>query len=203
MADSGLFSDGSEDEADDTGPSELTLRDVCQQGFDRFQVHFTDALSTDYPLGALLLFWAGQGRSLYPNMARVARVVLFVPASSAVLETDVSTTRGLITGSRSWLAGEYVEMTLFLSGNQEYIPVEVPVLSTQQAQEALPRWLTNPRAEVLALYTGMEDVVPSVVDDANISDDKYVQEADFAELLRRSRSIGGMHLGVEGMLLIW
>ena len=51
MADSGLFSDGSEDEADDTGPSELTLRDVCQQEFDRFQDRFTDARSTDYPLG--------------------------------------------------------------------------------------------------------------------------------------------------------
>ena len=73
MADSGLFSDGSEDEADDTEPSELTLRDVCQHEFDRFQDRFTDARSTDYPLGALFSFWAGKGRSLYPNMvARVA-----------------------------------------------------------------------------------------------------------------------------------
>ena len=51
MADSGLFSDDFEDEADDTGPSELTLRDVCQQEFDRFQDHFTDARSTDYRWG--------------------------------------------------------------------------------------------------------------------------------------------------------
>ena len=73
MADSGLFSDGSEDEANDTEPSELTLRDVCQHEFDRFQDRFTDARSTDYPLGALFSFWAGKGRSLYPNMvARVA-----------------------------------------------------------------------------------------------------------------------------------
>ena len=178
MADSGLFSDGSEDEADNTGPSELTLRDVCQQEFDGFQGRFTDARSTDYPMGALLSFWAGGGRSPYPNMARVARVLLAVPASSAVLERDFSTAGRLIIGSRSRLAGEYVEMTLFLNGNQEYIPVEVPALSTQQVREALPRRLTNPRAEVAALSTGTEDVV----DDANIGDVEYTQEADFSEL---------------------
>ena len=73
-------------------------------------------------------------------------------------------------------------MTLFLNGNQEYIPVEVPALSTQQVQEALPCRLINPRAEVVALSTGMEDVVPDFVDDANIGDDKYAQEADSSEL---------------------
>ena len=182
MADSGLFSDGSKDEADNTGPSELTLRDVCQQEFERLQDRFTNARSTGYPLGALLSFWVGEGRLLYPNMARVARVVLSVPVSSAILERDFSTAWRLITGSRSLLAGEYVEMALFLNSNQEYIPVEVSVLSTQQAQKALPRRLTNPRAKVMALSTGMEDVVPSVVHDANIDDGEYVQEADFSEL---------------------
>ena len=62
MADSGLLRDDSEDEADDTGRSELTLRDVCQQEFDRFQDHFADARATDYPLGALISFWTGEGR---------------------------------------------------------------------------------------------------------------------------------------------
>ena len=82
-------------------------------------------------------------------------------------------------------------MTLFLNGNQEYIPVEVPALPTQQAQEALPHRLTNPRAEVVALSTGIEDVIPDDVDDANIGDDEYAQEADFSGLSRRSQSIGG------------
>ena len=68
-------------------------------------------------------------------------------------------------------------MTLFLNGNQKYILVQVPALSTQQAQKALLRRLTNLRAEVVALSTGMEDVVPDVVDD-----DEYAQEADFSEL---------------------
>ena len=96
-------------------------------------------------------------------------------AYSAVLDRD-------FTGPRSRLAGEYAEMTLFLNGNQEYIPVKVPALSTQQAQEASPHRLTNPRAEVVALSTGIENVVPDVVDDANIGDDEYAQEADFSEL---------------------
>ena len=106
-------------------------------------------------------------------MARVARVLLSVPASAAVLKRDFSTTERL---SRSRLAGEYVEMTLFLNGNKKYIPVEVPSLSESQMKEAVPRRLTNPRAEVAALSTGVEDVVPVVVFDANINDE-YAAEA--------------------------
>ena len=178
MADSGLFGDDSEGDGngDNTGPCKLTLREVCQQEFDRFQERFKSTKAKDYPLSVLLSFWAGEGRALYPNMARVARVLLSVPASAAVLERDFSTAGRLITGSRSRLAGEYVEMTLFLNGNKEYIPVEVPSLSESQMKEAVPRRLTNPRAEVAALSTGVEDVVPVVVFDANINDE-YAAEA--------------------------
>ena len=130
MADSGLFGDDSEGDgdSDNTEPCKLTLREVCQQEFDRFQERFKSTKAKDYPLSVLLSFWAGEGRALHPNMARVARVLLSVPASAAVLERDFSTAGRLITGSRSRLAGEYVEMTLFLNGNKEYIPVEVPSL---------------------------------------------------------------------------
>ena len=178
MADSGLFGDDSEGDgdSDNTGPCKLTLREVCQQEFDRFQERFKSTKAKDYPLSVLLSFWAGEGRALYPNMARVARVLLSVPASAAVLERDFSTAGRLITGSRSRLAGKYVEMTLFLNGNKEYIPVEVPSLSESQMKEAVPRRLTNPRAEVAALSTGVEDVVPVVVFDANINDE-YAAEA--------------------------
>ena len=178
MADSGLFGDDSEGDgdSDNTGPCKLTLREVCQQEFDRFQERFKSTKAKDYPLSVLLSFWAGEGRALYPNMARVSRVLLSVPASAAVLERDFSTAGRLITGSRSRLAGEYVEMTLVLNGNKEYIPVEVPSLSESQMKEAVPRRLTNPRAEVAALSTGVEDVVPVVVFDANINDE-YAAEA--------------------------
>ena len=79
MADSGLFGDDSEGDgdSDNTGPCKLTLREVCQQEFDRFQERFKSTKAKDYPLSVLLSFWAGEGRALYPNMARVARPVVF------------------------------------------------------------------------------------------------------------------------------
>ena len=52
----------------------------------------------------------------------------------------------------------------------------MPSLSESQMKEAVPRRLTNPRAEVAALSIGVEDVVPVVVFDANISDE-YAAEA--------------------------
>ena len=89
-------------------------------------------------------------------MARVARVLLSVPASSAVLERDFSTAGRLITGSRSSLSAAYAEMVLFLNGNQDHIPIEVPALSAEQALQAVPRRLSNPTAEVVALSAGGE-----------------------------------------------
>ena len=50
-------------------------------------------------------------------MARGARVLLSVPASSAVLERDFSTAGRLLTGACSRLDGAYTEMVLFLNGN--------------------------------------------------------------------------------------
>ena len=98
----------------------------------------------DYPTEDLLAFWANEGRALYANMARAARVLLALPASSAVLERDFSTAGRLITGNRSKLGAAFVEMVLFLNGNQEYIPMEVPVLSKDQESKAVPERLSNP-----------------------------------------------------------
>ena len=56
------------------------------------------------------------------------------------------------------------------------VELVVPSLSESQMKEAVPRRLTNPRAEVAALSTGVEDVVPVVVFDANINDE-YAAEA--------------------------
>ena len=66
-------------------------------------------------------------------------------------------------------------MTLFLNGNQEYIPVEVPALSPQQAKEAMPRRLTNPKAEVACLSSGAEEVAKAGVGE-------YAREAELCDL---------------------
>ena len=145
---SGVFGGSSSSKTDKKWPAVLTMREVCQHEFDRFQQRFEGACVDDYPVGDLLEFWTKEGRSLYPNMARAARVLLSVPASSAVLERDFSTAGRLITESRSKLDAAYAEMVLFLNGNQEYIPQEVPALSTEQALQAVLKRLSEPRPEI-------------------------------------------------------
>ena len=61
---------------------------ACQQEFNHFQERFEGACVDDYTVGDLLVFCVKKGKSIYPNMARAARVLLSVPASSAVLERD-------------------------------------------------------------------------------------------------------------------
>ncbi|CAN0069465.1 unnamed protein product, partial [Hapterophycus canaliculatus] len=88
-------------------------------------------------------------------MAHVAWVqLLSVPAPSTVLERDFSTAGRLITGPRISLGGAYTEMVLFLNGNQEYIPVEVPALSAGQVLDAMPTRLSNPNKTTECLSTG-------------------------------------------------
>ena len=38
-----------------------------------------------------------------------------------------TTAGGLITGSRSSLTAAYADLLMFLNGNQDHIPIEVPV----------------------------------------------------------------------------
>ena len=164
MFGSGLNADG----GSDNGPTVLTVEEVCEQEFQRFQEHFKDASVADYPMEELLPFWANEGKTLYPNMARVARVLLSVPGSSAVLERDFSTAGRLITGARSRLNGGHAEMVLFLNGNQEHVPTEVPAMSTEQGLQAVPKRLSNPSKEAESLSVG------EVVQDDN--GDDYAEE---------------------------
>ena len=85
---------------------------------------------------------------------RGSRTELSVPASSAVLERDFSTAGLLITGSRSNPSAAYAEMGMLLNGSIERMPIEVPALSNEQALQAVPRRLSNPKAEVTALAAG-------------------------------------------------
>ncbi|CAM9868832.1 unnamed protein product, partial [Laminaria digitata] len=99
----------------------------------------------------LLSFWANE-RVHYPNMARVAQVLLSLPASSAVVEKDFSTAGRLLPGSGSGSdAAALSEMVLFLNGNLDSIPAEVPALSLDQARDAIPERLTNPNKRVAEL----------------------------------------------------
>lgn len=61
-------------------------------------------------------------------MARSARVLLSILASSAVLERDFSAAGKLIAGSRSRLDATFTQMVLFLNGTLGGIPAEVAVM---------------------------------------------------------------------------
>ena len=119
-------------------------------------------------------YWGGEGARLYPNLARAARVLLSVPASSTVLERAFSTAGRLITGACSrfdtaYANGEqrtYAEMVMFLNGSKEIIRHEVPRLTTERATEVMPRGLTSPCAETgtLSAGVGCEKVVADLDD---------------------------------------
>lgn len=123
------------------------------------------------PTGTVFSFWAREGQSLYPNMAHVAQVILSVTPSVAVLEGDFSKAGRMMTGSRRRLSGRINEITLFLRANKKYIPIEVPTMSDEQAKKVVHRQLTNPRAKLLGLSTGAEDVVADVADEYKVKDD--------------------------------
>lgn len=69
--------------------------------FDNFVMASTMESLTTKPMSGIILNLATEGSRPYPNMARVARVLPAITASSAVLKRDVFTTGRMITGSRS------------------------------------------------------------------------------------------------------
>ena len=68
---------------------------------------------------------------------------------------------------------------MFLKGNIEHTPIKVPALSTEQALQAVPRRLSNPKAEVAALSAG----------EAGSADEAGV-EAPYNEYAGEARSAG-------------
>lgn len=97
-----------------------------------------------FPLSQLMSYWRTDGADLFPNMARVASVLLSVPASSAVVEKDFNTTGRLVSENRSKMDAAYAEMVLFLHSNESYIPDVVPKLSAGQMTAAIPQRLSSP-----------------------------------------------------------
>lgn len=173
---SGVFGSGSTAGSDSGGPIVLTMKEVCQDEFQRFLSRFKDTSVADYPTEDLLQFWANEGQALYPNMARVARVLLSVPASSAVLERDFSTAGRLATGAGSRLSGGHAEMVLFLNGNKEYIPAEVPALSFEKGLQAVPTRLSNPSRATETLSVG--EVVRDDDDRDEYADETFGTDAE-------------------------
>ena len=65
-------------------------------------------------------------------------------ASAAVLERDFSDAGRMMTSSRSTMDSKYVEMILFLHGNLDLMPQDIPKLSEAVARTKIPGRLVNP-----------------------------------------------------------
>lgn len=95
-------------------------------------------------------FWRTYGSKNFRLLSVVARSVLAVPCSAAVLERDVDEYGGLSTDRQrrhgeSALDRGYGEMAMLLCAAFDSIPADVPRLSREAAEEAIPRRFRDPR----------------------------------------------------------
>ncbi|CAN0050225.1 unnamed protein product [Ectocarpus fasciculatus] len=111
------------------------------------------ALSGDVGCEGVLKWWKRWEHS-YPLLARAARVVFAAPASVMVQERDLSAAGRMMTSSRSTGDAKYVEMVLFLHGNLDLIPENIPELpagGVDGPQTKIPGRLSNPMPELHVL----------------------------------------------------
>lgn len=92
-------------------------------------------------------------------MASVARAVLGAPASSAVLERNFGEFDKLVERRSSSLSRAYMEMLMFLRCAEGEIPDDIPRLSPEAYEAAIPARLKDPRkrAEAAIHPVMMED----------------------------------------------
>lgn len=100
------------------------------------------------PLTDLLDFWKTCGASRFPLLARVARRVLGAPASSAVVERDLSAAGRLMMDARRSNDASWAEMILFLNGNMGLLPSNIPTLSAHAVEQAIPERLRSPHPDL-------------------------------------------------------
>lgn len=93
----------------------------------------------------LALFWRTNGRKSFRVMSVVARSVLGAPGSAAVLDRDFGKAGQLVSGKRGLLDHAYAEMLMFLRGTYKHIPSEIPHLSLDEFEAAIPERLRDPR----------------------------------------------------------
>ena len=134
---------------------------------DKLRAVNAGTLTASLSCSAILKWWKQWGRD-FPLLARVARVVFAVPASAAVLERDFSDAGRMAMSSQKNNDTAYMEMVLFLHGNSDLIPSNIPELSgngedPNWAQNNIPERLLNPNAGVELLNCSPAEVVPAVV----------------------------------------
>ena len=99
-----IFEDEVEEETQD-------IKDVIVAELGRYIAELKPESSTD------ILQWWKERAVLYPNLARVARYYLAIPASSTPAERVFSTCGNLVTKKRACIDEEMVDMVVFLNKN--------------------------------------------------------------------------------------
>lgn len=94
---------------------------------------------------AISVFWRGYGKEHFPTVSKAARAVLGAPASSAVFERDLGEAAEVLNLQRNSLSPARIEMLMFLRGTYDSIPMDIPALSSQAADNAIPYRLADPR----------------------------------------------------------
>lgn len=130
-------------------------REACRQSnrlcCPAFHVHKLPAHFRTIRTGeGLADFWRTYGSKNFRLLSIVARSVLAVPCSAAVLERDVDEYGGLSSGRQhrhgeSALDRGYGEMAMLLCAAFDSIPTDVPRLSQEAAEAAIPRRFRDPR----------------------------------------------------------
>ena len=97
-------------------------------------------------------------------MGRVARSLLAAPASSGRIEREFSSAGQLLSSTRSTMDAAWVEMILFLHGNKDLIPRDVPELTSDEARLKIPNRM---QSNIPELESEIGDF-PQVSDDVGV-----------------------------------
>lgn len=137
----------------DGTPAPPSWEETVEKEFDHF-IGMTGVTLANTPPSATLDFWKRDGAGRFPNLARAARVLLGAPASTVVLERDLSAAGHLTTSAKSTADAAWVEMILFLHGNKDLIPHGIPELDTAATAAAIPSRMKDPPTEFRLLAAG-------------------------------------------------
>lgn len=106
-------------------------------------------------------FWRTYGSKNFRLLSVVARSVIAAPGSAAVLERDVDDSGGLANnrqrGGGSGLDQGYREMAMLLCAAFESVPEDVPRLSEDAVEEAIPRRFRDPQMQEELSGLGRDD----------------------------------------------
>eukprot|EP00752_Nemacystus_decipiens_P008160 g7299.t1 len=89
-------------------------------------------------------YWRTHGQHWPPEFRSLAQAVFAAPASSACVERDFCMADMFLPRKRGSLDPAYLEMALYLRGQIGSIPLDIPKLSEDAIEDAIPDRLTDP-----------------------------------------------------------